>query len=211
MSHIARRGATVITDNQKHVHVSGHASAEELKLVLSLIKPRYFVPVHGEYRQLAEHSRMAKRVMGRTDRKLEVLLAQDGDIIQFDQNGARISDKAPTGRVLIDATRTGEVADEVLRDRRYLAGDGSSSRSWRSVARRNACGRQRSSAAALSSARATIPSSRTPRTSSRNASRRRARGAHRSRTHDGELRSELRRFSRSEPCGGARAANLMDI
>jgi ribonuclease J len=124
MSHIARRGANVITDNMKHVHVSGHASAEELKLVISLIRPMYFVPIHGEYRQLAEHARMAKRVMGRTDRKLQVLLAQDGDILQFDKAGARIADKAPTGRILIDATRTGEVADEVLRDRRHLAGDG---------------------------------------------------------------------------------------
>jgi ribonuclease J len=124
MSHIARRGANVITDNMKHVHVSGHASAEELKLVISLIRPMYFVPIHGEYRQLAEHARMAKRVMGRTDRKLQVLLAQDGDILQFEKAGARIADKAPTGRILIDATRTGEVADEVLRDRRHLAGDG---------------------------------------------------------------------------------------
>jgi ribonuclease J len=124
MSHIARRGADVVTDHMKHVHVSGHASAEELKLVISLIRPRYFVPIHGEYRQLAQHARMAKRVMGGTDRKLQVLLAEDGDIIQFDQHGARIADKAPTGRILIDATRTGEVADEVLRDRRHLAGDG---------------------------------------------------------------------------------------
>ena len=67
---------------------------------------------------------MAKRVMGGTDRKLEVLLAQDGDVLQFDRLGARIAGKAPTGRILIDATRTGEVADEVLRDRRHLAGDG---------------------------------------------------------------------------------------
>jgi ribonuclease J len=92
--------------------------------MISLIRPRYFVPIHGEYRQLAEHARMAKRVMGGTDRKLQVLLAEDGDIIQFDQHGARIADKAPTGRILIDSTRTGEVADEVLRDRRHLAGDG---------------------------------------------------------------------------------------
>ena len=124
MSHIARRGASVITDNQKHVHVSGHASAEELKLVLSLIRPRYFVPIHGEYRQLAEHARMAKRVLAAREPRLQVLLAQDGDVIQFDRHGARIAEKAPTGRVLIDATRTGEVADEVLRDRRHLAGDG---------------------------------------------------------------------------------------
>jgi ribonuclease J len=124
MSHIARRGADVITDSMKHIHVSGHGSAEELKLVLSLVRPRYFVPIHGEYRQLAMHARTATRVLAGTDRKVQVLLAQDGDIIQFDRAGARIADKAPTGRVLIDGTRVGEVGDEVLRDRRHLAGDG---------------------------------------------------------------------------------------
>jgi len=100
--------------------VSGHGSEEELKLVLSLVRPRYFVPIHGEYRQLARHARIAPSVAPDT----EVLLAEDGDIIRFDADGGRIAGKAPTGRVLIDGTRTGEVADEVLRDRRHLAGDG---------------------------------------------------------------------------------------
>ena len=124
MSHVARRGADVITDSMKHVHVSGHGSAEELKLVISLVRPRYFVPIHGEYRQLSQHARMAERVMAGSEPRMQALLAQDGDIIQFDRHGARIGDKAPTGRVLIDVTRTGEVGDEVLRDRRHLAGDG---------------------------------------------------------------------------------------
>ena len=124
MSHIARRGADVITDAMKHVHVSGHGSAEELKLVLSLIRPRYFVPIHGEYRQLAQHARIAKRVMSGPDRRVEVLLASDGDIIRFDSEGARIEGKATVGRVLIDMTRTGEVGDEVLRDRRNVAAEG---------------------------------------------------------------------------------------
>jgi len=124
MSHVARRGADVITPDMKHVHVSGHGAAEELKLVTSLIRPRYFIPIHGEYRQLSQHARVAKRVMGGPDRAMQVLLAQDGDIIQFDRQGARIADKAPTGRILIDVTRLGEVGDEVLRDRRHIAGDG---------------------------------------------------------------------------------------
>jgi ribonuclease J len=111
MSHVARRGADVITSDMKHVHVSGHGSAEELKLMISLIRPRYFVPIHGEYRQLAQHARVARRVMSGPDRELQVLLAEDAD-------------KAPTGRILIDSTRLGEVGDEVLRDRRHLAGDG---------------------------------------------------------------------------------------
>src|SRR5262245_57458538 len=124
MSHIARRGADVVTPDMKHVHVSGHGAAEELKLVLSLVRPRYFIPIHGEYRQLSQHARVAAKVMRGADRHVKVLLAQDGDIIQFDAHGARIADKAPTGRVLIDTTRVGEVGDEVLRDRRHLAGDG---------------------------------------------------------------------------------------
>src|SRR5688500_9408282 len=124
MSHVARRGADVVTDSMKHVHVSGHGSAEELKLVLSLVRPRYFVPIHGEYRQLSQHARIAQRVMRGIEPRLQVFLAQDGDIVQFDGRGARIADKAPAGRVLIDVTRIGEVGDEVLRDRRHLAADG---------------------------------------------------------------------------------------
>ena len=124
MSHIARRGADVVTPDMKHVHVSGHGSAEELKLVLSLVRPRYFIPVHGEYRQLSQHARVAKHVLRGVEPQVQVLLAQDGDIIQFDRLGARIADKAPTGRVLIDVTRVGEVGDEVLRDRRHIAADG---------------------------------------------------------------------------------------
>jgi ribonuclease J len=124
MSHIARRGADVVTPEMKHVHVSGHGAAEELKLVLSLVRPRYFVPLHGEYRQLSQHARVAKTVLRGMEPQVQVLLAQDGDIIQFDRNGARIAEKAPTGRVLIDVTRVGEVGDEVLRDRRHIAADG---------------------------------------------------------------------------------------
>ncbi len=124
MSHIARRGADVVTDSMKHVHVSGHGSAEELKLVLSLVRPRYFVPIHGEYRQLSQHARVARRVMSGQGRGVEVLLAGDGDLIRFDNEGGRIDGKAPAGRVLIDTTRTGEVGDEVLRDRRNVAAEG---------------------------------------------------------------------------------------
>ena len=124
ISHIARRGADVVTEAHKHVHVSGHGSAEELKLVLSLVRPRFFVPIHGEYRQLAQHAREARRVMQGSEPKLEVLLAENGDTIQFDRHGARIGEKAPAGRVLIDVTRIGEVGDEVLRDRRHVAADG---------------------------------------------------------------------------------------
>jgi ribonuclease J len=124
INHLARRGADVIHEGIKHVHVSGHGSEEELKLMLSLVKPRFFVPVHGEYRQLSQHARIAKRVFAGRTPQPETLLIENGDILRFDEQGARVDGKAPVGRVLIDGTRTGEVGDEVLRDRRHLAEDG---------------------------------------------------------------------------------------
>jgi ribonuclease J len=124
INHIARRGADVIHEGIKHVHVSGHGSEEELKLMLSLVRPRFFIPVHGEYRQLTRHAKVAERVFAGRDPKPETLLVENGDLLHFDADGARIAGKAPVGRVLIDDTRTGEVGDEVLRDRRHLAEDG---------------------------------------------------------------------------------------
>jgi ribonuclease J len=124
MNHIARRGVDVITESSKHVHVSGHGSEEELKLVLSLVRPKYFVPVHGEFRHLARHSRVAKFVTRGLSNPVEVLMAEDGDILRFDADGGRLAGKAPSGRVLIDGTRVGEVDDEVLRDRRHIGIDG---------------------------------------------------------------------------------------
>jgi ribonuclease J len=124
INHLARRGADVIHEGIKHVHVSGHGSEEELKLMLSLVRPRYFVPIHGEYRQLAQHARVAQRVFAGREPRPEILLAENGDVLHFDGEAARIAGKAPIGRVLIDGTRTGEVGDEVLRDRRHLSEDG---------------------------------------------------------------------------------------
>jgi ribonuclease J len=120
MNHIARRGADVIHEGTRHVHVSGHGSEEELKLMLSLIRPRFFVPIHGEYRQLARHARVAARVSPAT----KVVLAENGDLIRFDDDGGRVAERIPSGRTLIDGTRSGAVGDEVLRDRRHLSGDG---------------------------------------------------------------------------------------
>ncbi len=120
MNHIAKRGADIIYEGIKHIHVSGHGSEEELKLMLSLVRPRYFVPIHGEYRQLARHARIARTVSPDTT----PVLAENGDVIRIDGEGARVARKVAAGRILIDGTRSGEVGDEVLRDRRHLAGDG---------------------------------------------------------------------------------------
>ncbi len=121
MDHIARRGAEVAHDARKPLHVSGHGSAEELKLLLSLIRPRYFVPIHGEYRYLAEHARVAARVTGGATK---VLLAEDGDVIRLAPGEGRIAGRTAAGRVLIDGARSAEVGGEVLRHRRHLAADG---------------------------------------------------------------------------------------
>jgi ribonuclease J len=121
MNHIAHRGSEVVYEGLKHVHVSGHGSEEELKLMLSLVRPRYFVPIHGEFRHLARHARVAERV---TNGATKVLVVENGQQILFDGSAARIGEKVPSGRIFIDGTRTGEIADEVLRDRRHLAGDG---------------------------------------------------------------------------------------
>ena len=124
MNHLARRGTEVIYEGIKHVHVSGHGSEEELKLMLTLVKPRYFVPIHGEYRQLSQHARIAERVFAGAIPEVKVMLIENGDIVRFDEHGATMAGKAPVGRVLIDASGAGEVIDEVLRDRRHLAEDG---------------------------------------------------------------------------------------
>jgi ribonuclease J len=120
MNHVAKRGADIVADGMKHIHVSGHGSEEELKLVLALVKPKYFVPIHGEYRQLARHARLAPLVCPGTS----VQMLEDGDQFRFDETGARVVGRLPAGRVLIDGTRTGEIADEILRDRKHLAADG---------------------------------------------------------------------------------------
>jgi ribonuclease J len=124
LNHIARRGAETVYEGIKHVHVSGHGSEEELKLMLSLVRPRYFIPIHGEYRQLSQHARIAARMFAGREPRPEVFVIENGDLVTFDAAGARVAGKVPAGRILIDGTLTGEVGDEVLRDRRHLAEDG---------------------------------------------------------------------------------------
>jgi ribonuclease J len=124
MNHIARRRVDVVTESNKHVHVSGHGSEEELKLLLTLARPRYFVPIHGEYRQLAQHARVAELITAGQPNPAEVITAENGHVIRFERGIGRVVEKVTAGRVLIDGTRVGEVGDEVLRDRRHLAVDG---------------------------------------------------------------------------------------
>jgi ribonuclease J len=124
INHLARRDVDVITESMRPVHVSGHASEEELKLVLSLVRPRFFVPLHGEYRQRARHARLAAEVLGGAEPAVTVLTPENGEVVRFDADGATVAGTVTTGRVLIDGTRVGEIGDMVLRDRRHLASDG---------------------------------------------------------------------------------------
>ena len=121
MDHIARRGAECVHGDRRFIHVSGHASKDELKLMLSLIRPRYFVPIHGEYRFLAEHARVATES---TDDRTEVLLLENGQVVRFSPGTGGIVDSVKTGRTLLDRTRAGEVVETVLRERQHLGREG---------------------------------------------------------------------------------------
>ncbi len=121
VNHLYRRGAVVHYDRTARVHVSGHASQEELKLVLNLVRPRHFVPVHGEYRHLVRHRRLAREV-GIPAEGCHLL--EDGDVLELDDAGARRAERVTAGRVFVDGKGMGEVEDVVLRDRRHLSEDG---------------------------------------------------------------------------------------
>ena len=116
-----RLGAEVLYEDNAFVHVSGHASQEDLKLMLKLTQPRYFVPVHGEYRHLLGHARLAAGMGFAADR---VLLVEDGTAVEVTPTTARIIPGYPTGRVLVDGKGIGDVGSVVLRDRQILADDG---------------------------------------------------------------------------------------
>jgi len=122
VNHLYRRGAVVHYGRTSSVHVSGHASQEELKLVLNLVRPRHFVPVHGEYRHLVRHVRLATEV-GIPRESCHLL--EDGDVLELDAAGvARRGERVTAGRVFVDGKGIGDVQDEVLRDRRHLSEDG---------------------------------------------------------------------------------------
>jgi ribonuclease J len=124
IDHLFRREAHVIYDDGSSppVHVSGHASQEELKLIINLVKPKYFIPIHGEYRQLKLHAEMAAAMKGSVG---NVILIESGDVLEFDELGARKAGRVNVGRVCIDSgSRTDVVEDLIVKDRRHLSEDG---------------------------------------------------------------------------------------
>ncbi len=118
---LLRMGAEVLYDDNAFVHVSGHASQEDLKLMINLTRPRYFVPVHGEYRHLLGHARLAETAGIPAD---HIFLIEDGTGVEMTKSTARIVGKYPTGRVLVDGKGVGDIGSVVLRDRQILAEDG---------------------------------------------------------------------------------------
>ena len=124
IDHLARRGADVLYGSMNPpLHVSGHASAEEQKLVLNLVRPRYFMPIHGEFRQLTKHARLAEHL--RFAGLEETFIMESGDVLEIDHHGARKGNRVPVGRVCIDSGSVDDVVQEVvIRDRRHLSEDG---------------------------------------------------------------------------------------
>jgi len=116
-----RKGARVIYEKVSDIHSSGHAYKEELKLMLNMVKPRYFIPVHGEYRHLIKHIQLAVETGMPREKTLTV---EDGDTVCFFDGRVELRDKVQAGRILVDGKGVGDVGEPVLRDRRKLSGDG---------------------------------------------------------------------------------------
>lgn len=116
-----KQGAQVIYERDQGVHVSGHASQEELKILLNLIKPRYFIPVHGEYRHLIRHAKIAES-LGIPEHR--IFVAENGQVIEIGRKKASIVGRVTAGKVLVDGLGVGDVGNIVLRDRKQLSQDG---------------------------------------------------------------------------------------
>jgi ribonuclease J len=121
MNHLYRRGAEVIYEKVSEIHVSGHASQEELKIMLNMVRPTYFIPIHGEYRHLVKHSQLAEKV---GIAKENIILAEDGDVVEITKNGMSVGEKVEYGKVFVDGKGVGDVGDMVLKDRKHLSQDG---------------------------------------------------------------------------------------
>ncbi|HBT47817.1 MAG TPA: ribonuclease J [Peptococcaceae bacterium] len=121
VDHLFKQGADVYHEAVAGIHVSGHASQEELKLMISLVKPRFFVPVHGEYRMLIKHARLAQE-LGIPEGN--IFVAENGQVLEFTRHKGQVAGRVPAGRVLVDGLGVGDVGNIVLRDRKQLAQDG---------------------------------------------------------------------------------------
>ena len=121
INELFKKGVTVLHDAVADVHVSGHACREELKTMHALTRPKYFMPIHGEYRHLVNHKELAMQ-MG--EKEENIFLSEIGKVLEIDEEGARFNGTVPSGKILVDGYGVGDVGSIVLRDRRHLAEDG---------------------------------------------------------------------------------------
>ncbi len=121
INRLFRRGANVIYEAVAPVHVSGHASQEEMKLLLHLVKPEYFVPIHGELRHLHQHAKLAQQVGVPQD---HIAIIENGNVVEFSEDGMHIAGRIPGGYVFVDGAGVGEVGPSVMREREILSRDG---------------------------------------------------------------------------------------
>ncbi|MCL6648171.1 MAG: ribonuclease J [Chloroflexi bacterium] len=121
IDNLFKQGAEVLYSRVSEVHIQGHASQEELKMMLNLTRPRYFVPIHGEYRMLVQHAKLGQAV-GLPDEQIFIL--EDGEVLEITEHGATVVDRVPVSEVYVDGLGVGDVTSVILRDRRQLASDG---------------------------------------------------------------------------------------
>ncbi|HBM74490.1 MAG TPA: ribonuclease J [Clostridiaceae bacterium] len=121
INQLFKRGADVIYKDLADVHVSGHACQEELKLIHTLVKPKYFIPVHGEYRHLKQHALLAQKLGMKEE---NIFLLDNGSVLEIDRKTARVAGSVTAGQVLVDGLGVGDVGNIVLRDRKHLSQDG---------------------------------------------------------------------------------------
>jgi ribonuclease J len=118
---LIRQGADVFYESIAGVHVSGHAASEEIKMMINLVKPKYFIPIHGEYKHRIQNARLAKEIGIKED---NIIIAQDGDILKLDKNSCRISNSLNLQTIYIDGFASGNTEDSVIRDRKTLSRNG---------------------------------------------------------------------------------------
>ena len=121
INHLCRRGADVIHEKVSEIHVSGHASQEELKLMYNIVHPKFFIPIHGEYRHLMAHARLIQKLGLPAER---TILMEDGDVLELTEDSATVTGKVEAGRIFVDGKGVGDVGEIVLRDRKHLSEDG---------------------------------------------------------------------------------------
>jgi len=121
INHLFKQGARVIYETLTGVHVSGHARQEELKMMLNLVKPKFFIPAHGEYRHLVQHARLAQELGIPNE---NVFIAENGDVLEFTSRAGRMAGRVTAGRIFVDGLGVGDVGNVVLRDRKQLSQDG---------------------------------------------------------------------------------------